>query len=352
MLNHPLAPIPARQIEIDVGPLAALFGEEPLEQQVHADRIDGRDPEAVAHRAVRCRSASLHQDVFLTAVVDDVPDDEEVPGEIEPLDQIELALDLASRTIVIRPISLARARLRHLPQERRHRLAGRNRVVRKAVAEIRHGVFEPFGERAGTGDRLRQIAEQPRHRIGRLEIALRIPRQPTSCIRERGLVTDAGEDVVQRPIDRLRKANAVGGDDRQMERRREIDEGMIVGLFVPEQVTLQLDRDPAGAEHSHESIDEAADAKAAAVDRCPPDERHQPAHVAIQIVEREGALAFRRAQLHPRDEPAQVAIALTGRDEERKREKPALGVRRSAVEVRTNRHTGGLGETSGARQRP
>ena len=93
---------------------------------------------------------------------------------------------------------------------------------------------------------------------------------------------------------------------------------MIVGLFVSEQVTLQLDRDPAGAEHSRESIDEAADAKAAAVDRCPPDERHQPAHVAIQIVEREGALAFRRAQLHPRDEPAQVAITLTRSHEQRK----------------------------------
>ena len=124
VLNHPLAPIAARQIEIDVGPLAALFGQEPLEQQVHADRIDGGDPEAVAHRAVGCRSAPLHQDVLLAAVVDDVPDDEEVAGEIELLDQIELALDLASRTIVIRPISLARARLRHLPQERRHRLAG------------------------------------------------------------------------------------------------------------------------------------------------------------------------------------------------------------------------------------
>ena len=218
MLNHPLAPIAARQIEIDVGPLAALFGEEPFEEQIHADRIDGRDPEAVAHGAVRCRSASLHQDVLLTAVVDDVPDDEEVTGEIEPLDQIELTLDLASRTIVIRPISLPRARLRHLPQERRHRLAGRNRVLRKAIPEIRHGVFEPFGERAGAGDRLRQIAEQPRHRIGGLEIALRVPRQATSCMRERGLVPDTSKDVVQRSIDRLGKANAVGGDDRQMER--------------------------------------------------------------------------------------------------------------------------------------
>jgi hypothetical protein len=87
-----------------------------------------------------------------------------------------------------------------------------------------------------------------------------------------------------------------------MERRREIDEGMIVGLFVPEQVTLQLDRDPTGAEHSHESIDEAADAKAAAVDR--PARRAPPAARAIQIVEREGALVSARSFI--RDEPAQV----------------------------------------------
>ena len=94
VLDHPLAAIAARQIEIDVRPLAALLREEPLEQQIHADRIDRGDPEAVADGAVGGRAAPLHEDVVLPAVIDDVPDDQEVAGEIELLDQIELALDL------------------------------------------------------------------------------------------------------------------------------------------------------------------------------------------------------------------------------------------------------------------
>ena len=94
VLDHPLAPIAARQIEIDVGPLAALFRQEPLEQQIHPDRIDRGDPEAVADGAVGGRAAPLHEDVLLPAEIDDVPDDEEVAGEIELLDEIQLARDL------------------------------------------------------------------------------------------------------------------------------------------------------------------------------------------------------------------------------------------------------------------
>ena len=97
MLDDPLAPIAARQIEIDVGPLAALLGEEALEQQIHPDRIDGGDAEAVADGAVGRRAAALHEDVVLPAEVDDVPDDQEVAGEIELLDEIELARDLRAR---------------------------------------------------------------------------------------------------------------------------------------------------------------------------------------------------------------------------------------------------------------
>ena len=94
VLDDPLAPIAARQVEIDVGPLAALLGQEPLEQQIHPDRIHRGDPQAVAHGAVGGRAAPLHEDVLLPAEVDDVPDDQEVAGEIELLDQIQLALDL------------------------------------------------------------------------------------------------------------------------------------------------------------------------------------------------------------------------------------------------------------------
>ena len=112
MLDHPLAAIAARQVQIDVGPFAALFGQKALEEQIHPDRIDRRDAEAVADGAVGRRAASLHEDVLLPAEIDDVPDDQEVAGEIEFVDEIELARNLAAGAIVIRPIAIAMPRPR------------------------------------------------------------------------------------------------------------------------------------------------------------------------------------------------------------------------------------------------
>ena len=117
VLDDALAPVAARQIEIDVRPLAALLGEEPLEEQIHADRIDGRDAERVADGAIRRRPAPLDQNALLPAEIDDVPDDQEVAGEIEALDQIELTGDLRAGAIVIRPVAIARADLRDVAQE-------------------------------------------------------------------------------------------------------------------------------------------------------------------------------------------------------------------------------------------
>jgi hypothetical protein len=47
----------------------------------------------------------LHEDVLLPAVIDDVPDDQEVAGEIELLDEIELAANLRAGLVVIRTVS-------------------------------------------------------------------------------------------------------------------------------------------------------------------------------------------------------------------------------------------------------
>ena len=177
VLDHLLAAIAARQIEIDVGPLAALLRQEALEQQIHPHRIDRGDPEAVADGAVGRRPAPLHEDVVLPAEIDDVPDDEEVAGELELLDEIELARDLRARAVVIRPVALARADVGDLAQERALRFAGRHRVVGKAVAEIGHRVLQAIGELARARDRAGMIAEQRRHLGRRLQVALGVRRE-------------------------------------------------------------------------------------------------------------------------------------------------------------------------------
>ncbi len=53
VLNRAFALIVAGKIEIDIGPLAALFGKESLEEQFHFHRIDGSDAERITNRAVR-----------------------------------------------------------------------------------------------------------------------------------------------------------------------------------------------------------------------------------------------------------------------------------------------------------
>ncbi len=94
VLDDPLALVAGGQVEVDVGPLAALLGEEALEEQVHLDRVDGGDRQRIADGAVGGRAAPLGQDALAQAELHDVPDDEEVAGEVELLDQVQLLLDL------------------------------------------------------------------------------------------------------------------------------------------------------------------------------------------------------------------------------------------------------------------
>ena len=79
--------IAAGQIDIDVGPFAALFGEEALEEQIHADGVDGSDPQRIADGAVGGGTAALAEDAFLAAEAHDIPDDQEIAAESELLDE-------------------------------------------------------------------------------------------------------------------------------------------------------------------------------------------------------------------------------------------------------------------------
>src|SRR3989442_1704592 len=133
VLDDRLAPLAARQVEVDVRPLAARLREETLEEQLHLHRIDGRDAERIADRAVGGGAAALHEDVVGAAELHDVPDDEEVAGEIEPADDLQLVGDLppralderaggaVSRAHAVRDGGPARGRSGRAPPRRRRR---------------------------------------------------------------------------------------------------------------------------------------------------------------------------------------------------------------------------------------
>ena len=320
MLNHALAPIAARQIQIDVGPLPALLRQEPFEQEIHADRIDGRDAEAVAHGAVGRAPASLHEDVVLPAEIHDVPDDEKVAGEIELLDEIELAGHLRAGAIVIRLVAVARAEVGNLPEKRRLRFTLRHGVIGKPIAEIRHRVLQPRGEVGGALDRAGHVGEQRRHLGRRLEIPFGVRRQPAARMQQIRVVVNAREDVEQRPPIGRREADAAGGHDGNVKRRRQIGQRPVVRILAAPAVALQLDIKLFAAEHADQSIDKAAHAVPVQTERGAAGERDESAGMAVQIVQRQRPFAFWRAQLHARDQPAEVAIALLGFAEDGKGE--------------------------------
>src|SRR5690348_13268062 len=57
-LNHSFPPIAAGKIEIDIRPAFAALVQEPFENQIVANGIDGSDPQAVTNRAVRRAAAA------------------------------------------------------------------------------------------------------------------------------------------------------------------------------------------------------------------------------------------------------------------------------------------------------
>ena len=100
VLDDLLARFTRGQIEVDVGPLAALFGEKTLEEQIHPYRIDGGDAERVTHSTVGRRATPLGENLLVACELNDVVDDQEVAVQAELLDQAEFVFELRATHVV------------------------------------------------------------------------------------------------------------------------------------------------------------------------------------------------------------------------------------------------------------
>ena len=163
ILHHLLAPR-MLEIDVDVGRLQPLLGNEALEQQIDLGRIDRGDAEHVADGRIRRRSPALAEDVLAARIMHDVVHGEKIMRVFQLGDQIELlaqggakrVVDLAAEIFVdARPGQIFQMLLRGLA--RRHRLVGI--LVFELIERKGDAVGKPHGFR----DRLRHIAKQPRH---------------------------------------------------------------------------------------------------------------------------------------------------------------------------------------------
>ena len=255
VLDDLLATVARRQVDIDVGPLAALLGEETLEEQLHPHRIDGGDAEAVADRAVRRRPTALGQDAFGLAELHEIPHDQEVAGEAEFGDDVQFLLDLGARAVVIRPIAVMSARHRDGAQERIVRLSRRQRVVGKAITKIVEGETRTVGQSLGVAKDIGTIGEERLH-VGRtLQVTLGVLREQTSRVLQRGVVSQAGENIHQPPARGPRMEHAVRGDGLKAARVGEIKKVQRLSMRVPREMPLHFDKGALFTEKGNEPVE-------------------------------------------------------------------------------------------------
>ena len=94
VLDHLLAPF-MLEVDIDIGRLLALLGDEAVEQQRVFGGVDAGDSEAVADRRIGGATAPLAQDrrILRAGEIDDLLDGEEIAREAQLGDQREFALE-------------------------------------------------------------------------------------------------------------------------------------------------------------------------------------------------------------------------------------------------------------------
>src|SRR3546814_4279804 len=89
-----------------------------------------------------------------------------------------------------------------------------HRLMRIFIAQIVKREADAGEEAGGFGNRLRAVAEQAVHLGGWFQVAFGIGGQPSPRLRDAGLFTDAGEDVVQRTLGR-RCGEGIGGRNQR-----------------------------------------------------------------------------------------------------------------------------------------
>jgi hypothetical protein len=199
-----------------------FLGDEALEQQIDLGRIDRGDAEHVANRGIGRRAPALAQDVLAARVMDDVVHGQKIMRIFELGDQREfLAQGGAQRLADLAAEIFVDAGPGQVFQMLLRGLARRHRLVRILVFELVERKADAAGKAHGLRDRLGQVAEQPCHFAGRLQIAIGIGLEPAADRVNRGLLADTGQHVLQPAAGGMVVQHLVGREQRNFYRERD-----------------------------------------------------------------------------------------------------------------------------------
>ena len=221
ILDHLLAPL-VFEIDVDVGRLAPLRRDEALEQEVGAVGIDLGDAEAEADRGIGGRAAALAEDALAAREAHDVVDGEEV-GRVGKLrDQRQFVFDVGAH-LGRQAVRIARGGA--LVSKMRQRVLRVGKTVDALIGIFVAQLIERKGERFTQArrflDRLRRVAEQPRHFVRGFKMALGIGGELAAGAVDGGFLTDAGEYVSEHPPVGMVIEHVVDRDQRHVRLARQ-----------------------------------------------------------------------------------------------------------------------------------
>ena len=196
-----LAPARLAEVDVDVGGADALLVQEALEDEVVLDRVDVGDAQGSRRRGCRrpSRGPGPTGMPLLPRVADEVPDDEEVAREADPLDDADLLVEprLVVREGVAQPARRGQRVEGPAPlgeavagdllevavdrEARRHVEGGERRHRPSSVKSHISAIWTVERER------LRVVGEEPRHLLARTSgrtgscRSAAAPRRPPSC---------------------------------------------------------------------------------------------------------------------------------------------------------------------------
>ncbi len=256
VLDHLLPPV-ALDVDVDVGRAVALGRQEPLEQQPERHGVGGRDADRVADRRVGGAPPALAEDVGAAAELDDVPHDQEVPGEVELLDQRQLVVDRRPRPgpqrqvlrtggtfAVAAPGALLGhpAEVLHLGEpgrarERRQLRRDERQVERRRPADLGRPLDHA------------RVAPEPLGLLGpRAQMRSRRRRQPRVDLVEAAARSHRGERRRQPALGRGGVVDVVRRHALDTLAMGELDEGVVAGRVERVAVVPQLDEHPIAPE--------------------------------------------------------------------------------------------------------
>ena len=303
VLDHFLAPL-VLEVDVDVGRLVALAGDEALEQHRHARGIDLGDAEGVAHGGVRGRPATLAEDVARAGELDHVVHGEEEGFIAQLLDEGELVLDEGAN---VRGRCAREAPpqtfVRESTQIRDRRHARRHDFIWILVAQLVEG------KRAALGDLHRLGEERGRIELGEnfplAQMPLAVGMQRVAGLGHGGLQPDRGHHVLQCTSAAHMHVDIARRGERQTGLLAKGDEARELLAVVRAGEPFHRDpcpvgkavREPAGFGQGRGKGEGRRD-----------EQRQTPRHAARKIVLRQSIFTLVRSAPRSRDEIGKIAV--------------------------------------------